>query len=128
MNKFEKPSFYWFRLPGKFEPAILSNISRYSCHSANDKYLDQELLKQVEESQALAERIKQLTEDKNKLTTMTGLLKQQIAAYDKQVKPLKAQNRELSDKITILQVPSNIEILKYLPKMYTWSLITIEFL
>ena len=71
----------------------------------------------MEESQALAERIKQLTEDKNKLTTMTGLLKQQIAAYDKQVKPLKAQNRELSDKITILQVPSNIEILKYLPKM-----------
>ena len=73
----------------------------------------------MEESQALAERIKQLTEDKNKLTTMTGLLKQQIAAYDKQVKPLKAQNRELSDKITILQVSSSIEILKYLPKMYT---------
>ena len=35
---------------------------------------------------------------------MTGLLKQQIAAYDKQVKPLKAQNRELNDKITVLQV------------------------
>lgn len=64
----------------------------------------QELLKQVEESQALAEKIKQMTDEKNKLTTMTGLLKQQIAAYDKQVKPLKAQNRELSDKITILQV------------------------
>ena len=72
----------------------------------------------MEESQALAERIKQLTDDKNKLTTMTGLLKQQIAAYDKQVKPLKAQNRELSDKITILQVLiMNIKILKYLPKM-----------
>lgn len=35
---------------------------------------------------------------------MTALLKQQIAAYDKQVKPLKAQNRELNDKITVLQV------------------------
>ena len=35
---------------------------------------------------------------------MTGLLKQQIAAYDKQVKPLKAQNRELNDKITVIQV------------------------
>ena len=45
-----------------------------------------------------------MTEDKSKLTTMTGLLKQQIAAYDKQVKPLKAQNRELNDKITVIQV------------------------
>ena len=78
------------------------NIDPTSCNAKT--YIKQELLKQVEESQALAERIKQITEDKNKLTTMTGLLKQQIAAYDKQVKPLKAQNRELSDKITVLQV------------------------
>ena len=58
----------------------------------------------MEESQALAEKIRLITEEKTRLTSMTGLLKQQIAAYDKQVKPLKAQNRELNDKITVLQV------------------------
>ena len=62
------------------------------------------MLKKVEESQALTEKVNLLTDDKNKSTTMITLLKQQIAVYEKQIKPLKASNRELSDKVTILQV------------------------
>lgn len=71
----------------------------------------QELLKQVEESQAIAEKLKLITDDRDKLKTLTNLLKQQIAAYDKQVKPLKAQNRELNDKITVLTVCSSSGLL-----------------
>ena len=62
------------------------------------------MLKKVEDSQALTEKVNLLTDDKNKSTTMITLLKQQIAVYEKQIKPLKASNRELSDKVTILQV------------------------
>ena len=62
------------------------------------------MLKKVEESQAMTEKVNQLTEERNKLTAMTSLLKQQIAVYEKQIKPLKTNNRELSDKVSILQV------------------------
>lgn len=64
----------------------------------------QEMLRKVEEMQVLAEKLKSVTEDKIKLGKMTALLKQQIAAYEKQIKPLKSQNRELSDKVTIMTV------------------------
>ena len=52
----------------------------------------------------MAEKLKLVTEEKNKLSKMNMLLKQQVAMHEKQQKPLKTQNRDLSDKISILEV------------------------
>eukprot|EP00116_Pleurobrachia_bachei_P006998 sb/3467260/ len=60
-------------------------------------------MKKVEESQLLTEKLRLMSQEKDKLGDINSLLKEQVAMYEKQLKPLKAKTRELTEKISILE-------------------------
>ena len=65
-------------------------------------------MKKVEESQLLTEKLRLMSQEKDKLGGINGLLKEQVAMYEKQLKPLKAKTRELTEKISILEASTNL--------------------
>ena len=67
----------------------------------------------MEQAQALAEQVATLTKDKQALTTALASLKQKIAGFEAQVNPLISGNKDLTDKVNILQVQALSYILEY---------------